>query len=68
MSIMIKNALIFKCYFLRRAHCAEQTPITRVFPSGTHFAAAPTDAMRIKCLAKGHNILMQPIIEKSIAA
>ena len=31
----IKNAL-FRCYFLRRAHSTEQTPITRMFPSGTH--------------------------------
>ena len=33
---IIKNVLIFKCYFLRRAHSTEQAPFTRVFPPGTH--------------------------------
>ena len=27
-------------------------------PPGTHFTAESTEAMRIKCLAQGHNILM----------
>ena len=31
--------LIFYCYFLRRAHSSEQTPLTREFPSGTHLSA-----------------------------
>ena len=42
-------ALIVKCYFLRRAHSTEQTPATMVLPSGTHFSAESTEAMRIKC-------------------
>ena len=38
-----------KCYFLRRAHSTEQTPATMVFPSGAHFSAESTEAIRIKC-------------------
>ena len=30
------NALTAKCYFILSAHGTEQTPITSVFPSGTH--------------------------------
>ena len=40
---------------------------TRVFQCGTHFTAESTEAMRIKCLAQGHNILMQSEFEPSIA-
>ena len=43
-------ALIFKYYFLRKAHSNEQTPFTAVFPSATHFSAESTEAMWIKCL------------------
>ena len=53
-----KMKLIFKCYFLRRSHSTEQTPFTRVIPSGYHFTAESTEAMRNKCLAQGHNIVM----------
>ena len=30
----------------------------RLSPPGTHFTADSTEAMRVKCLAQGHNILM----------
>ena len=53
----IEYSLIFKCYFLRKAHGTEQAPFTRVFPSGTHLPAEFTKAMRkdithlcIRCL------------------
>ena len=65
--VLIKYSLIFKCYFLRRAHGTKQTPFMMVFPSGTHLSAELTEAMQIKCLAQGHNALMQPRIELSIA-
>ena len=38
-----------------------------VSPHGTHFISESTEAMQIKCLAQGHNILMQPALEPSIA-
>ena len=56
----MKKYVDFKCYFLRIAHSIEQTPFMRVFPPGTHLSAESTEAMRIKCLAQGHNKLMQP--------
>ena len=62
-AVNFKNALIFKFYFLRGAHGAEQTPFTRRFPFGTHVSA---EAMRNKCFAQGHNILMQAGFEPSI--
>ena len=37
-----KNALIFKCYFIREAYCTEQAHFTRVIQSGTHFTAEST--------------------------
>ena len=52
------NVLIFKCYFLGKDRSSEQTPFSRVFTYGTHFTAETTEAMRIKCLAQEHNILM----------
>ena len=55
------------CYFLRRAHSTEQTPFTRVFPSGTHYSVETTKTTQIKCLPQGHNILMQQRIEPSIS-
>ena len=30
----------------------------RLSPPGTHFSAESTEAMRIKCLAQGNNILL----------
>ena len=34
------------------------TPFTSLTPRSTHFKCESTDAMRIKCLAQGHNIQM----------
>ena len=48
------NALIFMCYFLRKAHSTEQTPFTRMSPSGSHWSDELTEAMRIKCRARRH--------------
>ena len=39
----------------------------RVFQPGAHDTAELTEAMQIKCLAQGHNILMEPRIEPSIS-
>ena len=36
----------------------------RVFPPGTRFTAQSTEAMPIKCLVQGHNILIQPWFEQ----
>ena len=36
-----------------------------VSPPGTNFTAESTEAMRIMCLAQGHNILMLPGFEPS---
>ena len=60
------NVLMFKCYFLRKAHCTEQTIFMSIFPSGNHLSAESTEAMWIKCLAQGH-MLMQPRVETLIA-
>ena len=54
---------ILKCCFHCKAHSTDQTPFTRVFQSGTHFSSELTEAMQIKCLAQGHNIVIQPGIE-----
>ena len=58
----LKMALIFKCYFLQKAHNTEQAPFTKVFPSGAHLTAESTEAM---CLAQRQNTLMQPVFEPS---
>ena len=39
----------------------------REFPPGTYFTAKSTEAMRIKCLAQGHNILMLLGFDPSIS-
>ena len=59
--------MIFKCYFNRKAHSTELTPFAMVFQSGPYFTDESTEAMRIKCLAQGHNILIQPQFEPPIA-
>ena len=64
---ILKFLLIFMCYFLCKSHSTEQIPFTRVFLFGTHFTAESTEAMRIMCLAQGHDILMQSWCEPSIA-
>ena len=61
------NALIFKCYFLRKVHITEQTPFPRIFPSFIHLSAESPEAMQIKRFAQGHNILTQPRFGPSIA-
>ena len=63
----VKNELIFYVLFPRRAHSTEQTPFTKMSPPGTHFSADSIEAMRNKCLAQGHDILMQLEFEPSIA-
>ena len=42
--LLQKNASIFKCYSLQKAHSTEQTPSMKVLPSGTHFTAESTEA------------------------
>ena len=36
-----------------KAQSTEQTPFMKGFPSGSHFTAEMTEAMRIKCLSQG---------------
>ena len=38
-----------------------------VFPSGIHFTAESTEAVKIECLDQGHDALMQPGFQLSIA-
>ena len=40
----------------------------RMFQFGVHFSAESTEAIRIKCVAQEHKILMQPRIELTISA
>ena len=47
--------------FPTKAHSTEQTPFTKVFPSGTHLTPESTEAMQIKCLVQRLNILMQSV-------
>ena len=64
---MRQKMLMSKRSFLRNAHNTEQTPFTRVHPSGTHFTAESTEAMHIKRSAHGYDILMEPRCEPSNA-
>ena len=52
-----KKSGIFKCYSSKNL-IALITPFTRLPSSGAHFTAELTEAMWIKCLAQGNNILM----------
>ena len=61
------SALIYMRCFLRKAYSTEQTPFMRVSPPGTHFSAESSEAMRIKYLAEGQDILLQLGYEPSIA-
>ena len=63
--MFIINVFIFRFYFDQGVHRHEQTPLMRVLPSGTHWSAVSTEAMRIKCLAQEHDILIQFGIEPS---
>ena len=40
----------------------------RVFQSGSHYLTESTEAIQIKCLTQGYNILMQWIIEPSMCS
>ena len=57
--------LIFKQYFVRRAHSTDQTPNTWVFPSGTHWTAESTETMWANILI-AEPTMMQPRVEPSI--
>ena len=48
--------MIFKCYSSEKLITLDT--LHDGVPPGTHFTAEPTEAMRIKCLGQGHNILM----------
>ena len=60
---MLTVFLFFYIFFYvllpQKAYRTEQTPFTSVFLSGSDFTAESTEAIRMKCLAQGHNILMQ---------
>ena len=49
--------MIFKCYSSKQL-IAMDTLHKVVISPGTHFTTESTEAMRIKCLAQGRNILM----------
>ena len=49
---------MFKCYFLRIAHGILQVHFTMVFQTSTYLSAESTEAMHIKCLSRGHNIMI----------
>ena len=63
---LLKNVLIFKCYFLRKSHNTEQAVSMMLFPSGSHFTANSTEAMQIECPAEELSILVQPDFKPSI--
>ena len=65
--LLVSIALMFQCCFLQRARNTEQTACPRVFLTGAHYSAESTEARQIKCLALGHDILMQPRIGPSIS-
>ena len=50
------KSVIFKCY--SSENLIALNTLARLSPPGEHFTAESTEAMRIKCLAQGHNILM----------
>ena len=52
----IKKWVISKCY--SSENLITLNTIQKVNPPGTHFTAESTEAMQIKCLAQGNNILM----------
>ena len=62
----MKNELIFKCYFLRRALGTANAPFTRMFVFGTHQSAESTEGMQIKCIAQGHINIFEPSTSVSI--
>ena len=50
------KCMIFKCY--SSENLIALNTLHKVVPPDTHFTAESTEAMQIKCLAQGHNILM----------
>ena len=54
--ILIIISVIFKCYSFEKPIALNT--LHEVVPAGTHFTAESTEAMRIKCLAQRHNIVM----------
>ena len=48
--------MIFKCHSSEKL--IAMNTLHEVVPPGTHFATESTEAMQIKCLAQGHNVLM----------
>ena len=63
---LIKNkikSMISKCYSSKKLIALNT--IHEVDPSGTHFTAESTDAMQIKCLAQGHNILISGFVQST---
>ena len=56
MVVVHNKYMIPKCYSSEKLIALNTCH--EVVPPGTHFTAESTEAMRIKCLAQGHNILM----------
>ena len=56
---------VFKCYSSEKL--ITLTILHEIFPNGTHFTAESTEAMLIKYLAQGNNILL-PRFEPSFDA
>ena len=51
-----KKSVILRCQSSEKLIALNT--LHEVVPPGTHFTAESTEAMQIKCLAQGHNILM----------
>ena len=49
---------VYLCIQSRHSSQPTNMLFTRLSPPGTHFTAESTEAMQIKCLVQGHNILM----------
>ena len=50
------KCVIFKCYSSEKL--ITLNTLHKAVPPGTHFTAESTEAMRIKCLAQGYNVLL----------
>ena len=51
-----EDVFIFKCCFYPEELIApDQTCLTRMFPSGTHYSYESIEVMHTKCLAQEHN-------------
>ena len=58
-----KMCLFFLPVFSGEYIALDQALLMRVLPSFTHFTAEPSEAMRIQCLTRGHNMLTPLRIE-----